>query len=372
MRRPACASRLRRFLPAVVLVPILAGSGCVNQLLTKAIVEAPNEREVPYVLRPENAKLLKSDDELYATSWMLSVGPPSARLAVAVVEPGDYGMVHSIETGTFKNGRAPVWPKTAWTLPAKKLPGSSPPKATILVLHGYQDCKEDMLHWALYLAQANYRVVLVDLRGHGRSTGDWIGYGAFEVRDLRQVLDDLQKRGLVTGPVGVLGLSYGASLGLQLAGHDPRVGAVVAIEPFSNPRGAVVEFAHAVVPGLVKSWTAQDFSTAEDRAGRLAHFSWQDADVLASVARTDAPILYAYATRDHWISPENTKLLAANTRSIHSVLVMNFTDDGGIENHVLLSWTLDPVAPPILKWLDECLLRPGPGLRERLAALGML
>ncbi len=364
--------KLRLPWAAIAIVLCLGTSGCVNHLLTKAIVEAPNELRVPYVLKPESAKRLLRDDQTYAAAWMLPVGPPAAKLAVAVIEPGDYGLVNSIASGPVKNGRAHYWPSNEWTLPAKHASEPQSPKATILVLPGYQDAKEDMMHWALFLAQAGYRTVLVDLRGHGRSTGDWIGYGAFEVHDLAQVLDDLQKRGLVSAPVGVLGVSYGASIGLQLAGHDKRIGAVVAIEPFSSPRRAVVEFARAVVPGLVKNWSDKDFSTAEDRAAQIAHFSWQDADVLESVANATAPILYVYAEHDHWISPENTLLLAAKTRSPHSVMTMHFDDDHGIENHVLLSWILDPIAPEILKWFDASLTGGGSGLKERLTSLGFI
>jgi pimeloyl-ACP methyl ester carboxylesterase len=349
----------------------MGSTGCVNRMLTKAIVEAPNKLRTPYILRPESAKQLQRDDQTYAAAWMVPVGPPAAKLSVAVVEPGDYRMTHSIETSPAGNGRLHAWPRTEWTLPPIHASPPPPPKGTLLVLHGYQDAKEDMVPWALYLAQSGYRVVLVDLRGHGRSTGDWIGFGAFEVRDLGQVLDDLQGRGLASGPVGVLGLSYGASIGLQLAGHDRRIGSVVALEPFSDPRRAVGEFARAVVPGLVKDWSDRDFSDAEDRAGRLADFSWKDADVMGSVANATAPILYVYADHDRWISPENTNLLAQGTRGLHSVMTVHF-DDHTLEDHVKLSWTLDPIAPVIRKWFDASLVGSSSGLKGRLTSLGFL
>ncbi len=359
-----------RLLPAILLLGLVLGTpGCVTRMLTKAIVEAPNRRIVPYVLSPKGARQLERDDRTYAMAWMLPVGPPPAQLSVAVITPGNYHLSHTIKTGKTKHGRAPVWPQTDWTLPPTNPPAA--PKATILVLHGFQDTKESMMHWALYLAQAGYRVVLIDLRGHGRSTGQWIGYGAFEVHDLEQVLDDLQKRGLVRGPVGVLGLSYGASVGLQLAGHDRRVGAVVALEPFSEPRQAVIRFARAVVPGLVRDWSDRDFYRAEDRAGRMADFSWQQADVMKSVALATAPILYVHAANDHWVSPEASDDLAFNTHSPHAVITVTFNHPGGLEDHVLLSWILDPIAPRVVTWFDECLLHPGPDLRERLSKLDL-
>jgi pimeloyl-ACP methyl ester carboxylesterase len=345
-------------------------SGCVNRVLTTAIVKAPNQRDTPYLFSPQGAKQLQKDDRTYSGAWMISVGPPAAELSVATVAPRAYQVTTSIETSKLKSGRFHIWQRTDWTEPPLPLSGLKAPKGTILVLHGYQDYKESMMHWALYLAQKGYQVVLVDLRGHGRSTGRWIGYGAFEATDLVQVLDFLEARKVLAGPIGVLGCSYGASVGLQLAGKDKRVMAVVAIEPFSNARQAVVDFAHAVVPQLVKDWTPQDFVSAEDRAGALAHFSWNDANVVKGVAQTTAPILYVAAANDHWVPAQNSQVLAGNTRAIHRVMTVSFANIGGMEEHVLLSWILEPIAPEVATWFDECLSGPRSGLDARLSALG--
>ena len=358
----------RKLAPILGFLACLAGFGCVSQMVTKRIVEAPNRVDPPWLLRPENASVLAHNDLLYRQAWRVPVGPPPAELAVAVIEPGDYRLAHSIKTGERRNGKAPVWPQSDWTLPATPLPGLIAPKGTLLVLHGYHDAKENMIHWALFLAQHGYRIVLVDLRGHGRSTGDWIGYGAFEVDDLRKVIDALQAKQLLAGPLGVVGLSYGASVGLQLAGRDERVAAVVALEPFSDPRGAVAEFARGVAPQYVGDWTPADFAQAERTAGQLGHFAWESADILGAVERTRAPILYAVAAGDRWISPENSRRLAEHTHSPHAVLTVNFDNDGGIEQHVLLSWILEPIAPAVARWLDEALLHPGPDLPQRLQA----
>ncbi|MFT3830281.1 MAG: alpha/beta fold hydrolase [Opitutaceae bacterium] len=341
----------------------------MSQRLTKAVVEAPNQRAVVWVLRPENAAVLARNDLLYRPAWRVPVGPPAAELAIAVVEPGDYQLVHSIKTGKAKSGKAPVWPQSDWKLPDFSAVTAVQPKGTVLVLHGYGDSRENMIHWALYLAQEGYRVVLVDLRGHGRSSGDWIGYGAFEVADLRHVIDDLERRNLLAGRLGVLGLSYGASVGLQLAGADERVAAVVALEPFSDPRSAIVEFARATVPRFVGGWKQADFDRTIDNAGRLGHVDWAAVDILGAVERMRAPVLYVLASDDRLISPEHTRRLAERTRSPHAVMEVKFNDAGGIPPHVLLAWLLEPAAPLALRWLDEVLLRPGPDLGARLEAV---
>jgi pimeloyl-ACP methyl ester carboxylesterase len=48
-----------------------------------------------------------------------------------------------------------------------------------------------MLPAAKELAEAGYRAVLVDLRGHGRSTGKYTTFGVQAAKDLSQVIDAL-------------------------------------------------------------------------------------------------------------------------------------------------------------------------------------
>ena len=52
-----------------------------------------------------------------------------------------------------------------------------------------------MAPWALRLAQEGWQCVLVDLRGHSRSTGPQIYFGLQEAHDLSQLLDELARRG---------------------------------------------------------------------------------------------------------------------------------------------------------------------------------
>ena len=55
------------------------------------------------------------------------------------------------------------------------------------------------------LAFAGYRVALVDLRGHGRSTGEYLTYGVREAQDVSQVIDAMEQQQLIAGTIGVFG-----------------------------------------------------------------------------------------------------------------------------------------------------------------------
>lgn len=169
--------------------------------------------------------------------------------------------------------------------------GPTRPTATVFVLHGVRNRKESMLGIANMVAANRFRAVLVDLRGHGRSTGDWLSYGVVESRDMKQVLDELTPRGVVVGNVGVLGFSYGAATAIEWAAIDPRVKAVVSVASFSSLR--------AVVPDYLPVKLSQRFideSIAE--AGHEGGFDPDLASPERAITQTRAPVLIVHGDAD--------------------------------------------------------------------------
>ena len=198
----------RNTLRLAALAAILAVVGGCSQPLATMMVSAPN-RINPYVTDSNPIPPIESIAGV-DQQFRVPVGPPDATLSVSVIEP-----------------------KT----------DAPEPKGTILVIHGIYARSLWMMGPAKTLAEAGYRTVLVDLRGHGRSTGEFLTFGIQEAADLSQVIDSLEQRGLIAGKLGVYGISYGATTSIHLAGRDPRVQAVVAVAPFSTMRDEVPQFA---------------------------------------------------------------------------------------------------------------------------------
>jgi pimeloyl-ACP methyl ester carboxylesterase len=206
--------------------------------------------------------------------------------------------------------------------------------------------------WAVRLAEAGFRCVLLDLRGHGASTGDHISFGAFESRDVSQVLDDLQGRGWDVSRVGVLGMSYGASVALLTAGRDSRVATVVAFEPFSSAERAVPELMRSAFASEAKGITDRQFAAAHQKEARIAGFSWADADIVAALARTQARVLFIHGAKDSWLSPAHSRELLKHAAE-GSKLVIAPRD-----NHVSLPLQLQTYAPPVISWFERGLRTP--------------
>ena len=347
------------FSRALFVLVVLAGAPGCTTLLSKDIVLAPN-------MKDERRQVGDAPDEQLADQFIarqvrVDVGPPRASLSAWIVEAwsvtvdarlqervtgpdGDdpafveqlrevYGrtkgerveltllngailepMEHSAAGGNRKLGYQ-FGMITSW----RGMPRPNPrrrarlPKGTIFVLHGIGDRKDKVpyLLWARVLAQAGYRAVLVDLRGHGRSTGRYMSYGVHESRDMRQLLDAFEEQGLVYGPVGVWGISYGGATAIQWAAIDSRVRAVVALEPFATLRAAVRDFAPVVLGGWSFLAPRPVLRAATNAAAALAGFDPDDASPLAAMPHVAGRVLLMHGTADRHLPPRHSERLHA-------------------------------------------------------------
>ncbi len=216
-------------------------------------------------------------------------------------------------------------PRTTTTLPFGSTSSTQPitPKATLFLLHGITEGKEWIPYqfWATTLRVAGFRVVTLDLRGHGRSTGNYITYGALESRDLVQVLDELEKQKLIIGNVGVLGGSYGASVAIQWASIDPRVKAVVALEPFDSVRHAAHDSAPTILGDKKKFFSDRDIQKAITQAGDLSGFDPDLKSPLVAISTCKTPFLIIHGKSDTFLTPRNSERLH-NAAKDHSRLIL--------------------------------------------------
>jgi pimeloyl-ACP methyl ester carboxylesterase len=335
-----------RLLAALVACASLAFSGCVSGMLARKIVEAPNRTTKPWP--PKGSPVAARIAKTYAETWRVEVGPPAAELAVAVLEPADYELRYGMAIETSREGQRRPRYSADWN-PQPRKEQKIKWKGTVVLLHGFLVAKESMMHWGVFLAQQGYRVVLVDLRGHGESSGGFITYGANEARDLTLVMDEIERRGLAPNGVRVLGSSYGAVMALHWAARDPRVKGVVALQPFSDPQKAVVEFARGFPDArkLVGGLSDKTFASAIDRSASLAHFTWADVSVMDSLKRLRFPVLFYHGSRDTWIRPAHSEVLGA-AAPLGSRLVLLPEDD-----HLTLGVRLDPIALEVADWFEE-------------------
>jgi pimeloyl-ACP methyl ester carboxylesterase len=338
----------------IISVGLLLLGGCTH-MLAEQVVRAPNLGGLSEAGKDESPDELR---KIYIDQQLrIPVGPPSASISVWICEPTRAKEVFKL----FGAGRRVAiklwrWPTT------KPATAPSAPRGTIFVLHGIQDDKS-LGPYVLFremLVHQGYRVVQVDLRGHGRSTGDWITFGVLESRDLVQVLDALENRNLIAGKVGVVGISYGGAIAIQWAAIDPRVKAVVAIEPFSTLRDIAHDGAKFVLGPARFLFSDEDLQKALDDAGKMAGFNPDDANPLRAITQTSTPVLLIHSRDDQFIpykqsqrlhdaAPDHSKLVLVDGASHFDIWLKSFQ----VLQDESLAWFQSYIAPPATSQNDR-------------------
>ena len=111
------------------------------------------------------------------------------------------------------------------------------PQAIILV-HGIHANRMAVLPEALILHDSGYHLLLIDLRGHGRSDEAQLTYGYREALDVQAAASYLASRPEIE-QIGALGTSLGGAAVSRAAATDPHLEAVVIESSFSSLPAAV-------------------------------------------------------------------------------------------------------------------------------------
>ena len=110
--------------------------------------------------------------------------------------------------------------------------------AGIVIVHGIHANRADLIPQAKILAGAGYHLMLIDLRGHGRSDAAILTYGYREALDVQSGVDYLLNLPEVER-VGALGHSLGAAAVVRAAASNPRIEAIVVQSTYSSLLRAV-------------------------------------------------------------------------------------------------------------------------------------
>jgi pimeloyl-ACP methyl ester carboxylesterase len=295
-----------------------------------------------------------------------------------VFDPGDYGARYRYLPQRHENGQ-PL--DTGLSLAVPQPFRAQAPRGTVVLLHGWMMNGDAMLPWSLQLAQNGYRVVTIDLRNHGHSGAGPSGYGTFESDDVVDVIDALQARGEVQGPLYLFGVSYGAATALFTADKlGDRVTGVVAMESFANAGDAI----RSMIPHLMSlqptAWKAQamamygrwmyggqDINQVIAAASQRLDLDLNGVDVTRAVADTRACVLLLHGQNDAHVPVGQGRLIAAASDRVQYIELRG-------EDHITLPLRLDLLGGVVDDWLahdahasDRCPSPELPAEADRLA-----
>lgn len=110
---------------------------------------------------------------------------------------------------------------TGWYIPPKN-------GAVIILQHGYHANSAQILPIGLMLARHGYGVLLFDFRGHGKSEGNTVTLGLFEVQDTDAAVNFLFEQRKIN-KIGLIGNSMGGATGILAASKNEKI-QVIAVE----------------------------------------------------------------------------------------------------------------------------------------------
>lgn len=220
-------------------------------------------------------------------------------------------VAHKIVTAVRRTDVAEEAAIDAWVIAG---PAGSTHRGAVVVLHGLCDSKITYLRMAQALAPKGYDFVLLDLRAHGRSTGNYFTYGYLERHDVKAAVDSLLKEGLISGPLYVMGVEVGGLVGLQYAAMDERVAGVIAVGTPKDFRSVARRMYSAVSEAELEKIVAA--------SGRMGGFDPEESSGLAAVAKYKGPVVFYHGLLDLAVPYADSAALASAAAGPHRLVPM--------------------------------------------------
>ena len=325
---------------SLLLVLLVCGTGC-GRFAARRMVQAPNT--YPQWLAPKAPVSVAFNDKLLTvfSNEFVQIESPKAKLRYRIIEPAKYEFRSTHRFNHQLDQFELSFSANIDNLPQRTNAWTHSPRGTVVLVHGYGVAGFAMLPWALLLAEEGWRCVLVDLRGHGKSTGRQIYFGIQEVADLRALLDQLSAENRVAPPVSVVGHSFGAVLALRWSLSDSRIQKVVAISPYADLSKAVLSISNQYAPWLPDSFLRAGLRKLPD----LLHVPQQELHPAMWMHENGRIALFVAGAKDTIVPVDQVELLHHLAGPGNQMLVVSKA------GHEALPFYFDQLAQPVTEWL---------------------
>jgi pimeloyl-ACP methyl ester carboxylesterase len=163
-------------------------------------------------------------------------------------------------------------------------------RGTVVLLHGLWDTKARLYGVGQHLADRGFDVILPDNRCHGRSTGEYITWGAREKHDVETIVDVLTSREALDSTIYAFGVSMGGCIAVQYAAHDDRCAAVMAVAPAAGAR--------QVLRRMFPLMGSAKLDATRRAVEELAGFDIDQASAIQAAGRLNCPLLVVHGKLD--------------------------------------------------------------------------
>ena len=180
----------------------------------------------------------------------------------------------------------------------------------VLYLHENSGSRVQGLNMKLHLLKRNINICAFDFAGSGLSEGKYISLGYHEKKQVRNVVDFLERLPGM-GNIGIWGRSMGAATTLLYTPTDKRIKCIVVDSPFSDFRKLAKEICqnNITVPGLLIEGAISIIgSTVYNKNG----MDINDIKAINSVKKCYVPSIFIHAEDDTFVKYKHSELLFQN------------------------------------------------------------
>ncbi len=214
------------------------------------------------------------------------------------------------------------------TLHADYFPSETPSDKLVICNHGYTGTGiSNCASIAVFFHKLGYDCLIVDHRGHGKSGGQYIGFGILDRYDCKSWIEYIGRRFENSKKIVLYGVSMGGTTALMTAGFkgiSESVKAIIADCAFTSPYDV---FAHI----LKRDYHLPPFPimNINDRMCRKkAGYGFSDYSTLDAVKTTDIPILFIHGTEDNFVPVWMTKKNYEECRSPKEIMLIENAGHG--------------------------------------------
>jgi hypothetical protein len=194
------------------------------------------------------------------------------------------------------------------------LEAEEPTNKTVVFAHGYLGRARDMaLYGQYYYEELGYNIFTADMRGHGESEGDYIGFGWHDRLDYLDWIDIVLENQDDDAEIVLHGLSMGAAAMLMVSGEDlpANVKAVIADSPYAS----VYDLFDYQLDRMFHLPSFPILPSTSLVTQLRAGYSLTEASAMEQVKKAEVPILYIHGKEDSFVPTAMAEELYENTKS---------------------------------------------------------
>lgn len=183
----------------------------------------------------------------------------------------------------------------------------------VVVAHAYSSQAADMVLWIKEFYSQGFNVLAIDLRGHGRSEGDYIGMGWDERLDIIQwldwiILNDAQAE------IALFGLSMGAAAVMMASGENLPDNVKVVVEDCGY--SSTIKLFSYQIKELGKFLPVSLILHAGNTVTKIrAGYDLTQANPVEQLKKNSKPVLFIHGDQDTFVP---FKMLAENYRATNA------------------------------------------------------